>query len=52
LDDGRVLLFEANACMLLHLDESASAFPYKHQYVPPIRAAFTRLVLARATQSA
>jgi hypothetical protein len=43
-----VLLFEANACILLHLDEPAAAFPYKHRHVPPIRDAFTRLVKARA----
>jgi hypothetical protein len=48
LPDGRVLLFEANACMLLHLDESAQAFGYKHKAVPPIREAFTRLVRERA----
>jgi hypothetical protein len=46
--DGRLLLFEANACMLLHLDEPAAAFPAKHRHVPPIRDAFTRLVRARA----
>ena len=42
--DGRLLLFEANACVLLHLDEPAAVFPYKHRYVPPIREAFTHLV--------
>jgi Flp pilus assembly protein TadD len=46
--DGRVLLFEANACILLHLDEPAGAFPYKHRHVPRIRDAFTRLVCERA----
>ena len=46
--DGRLLLFEANACILLHLDEPAAAFPYKHRHTPPIREAFTRLVLERA----
>ena len=47
-DDGRVLFFEANACILVHLDEPPRAFPYKHRHVPPIRDAFTRLVLERA----
>jgi Tfp pilus assembly protein PilF len=51
LPDGRVLLFEANACMLLHLDEPAQVFPYKHQAVPPIREAFTRLVKERTRAS-
>ena len=46
--DGRVLLFEANACILLHLDESAADFPYKHRHVPPIREAFTQLVRRRS----
>jgi len=48
LPDGRVLLFEANACMLVHLDEAAQAFAYKHRYVPPIREAFTAMVWERA----
>ncbi len=48
MEDGRVLFFEANACILVHLDEPPKAFPYKHRYVPPIREAFTRLVLDRA----
>jgi len=47
LPDGRALLFEANACILLHLDEPAAAFPYKHRYVPPIRDAFTQMVCDR-----
>jgi len=51
-EDGRVLFFEANACILVHLDEPPRAFPYKHRYVPPIREAFTRLVLDRAGRSA
>ncbi|MBV9509102.1 MAG: tetratricopeptide repeat protein [Caulobacteraceae bacterium] len=52
LPDGRLLLFEANACMLVHLDEARQAFPYKHRYVPPIREAFTRLVEARGRREA
>lgn len=42
--EGRVLLFEANACMLLHLDEPAKAFPYRHRHVPIIREAFSQMV--------
>ena len=49
--DGELLLFEANACVLLHLDEPAALFPYKHRYVPPIRDAFTQLALRRAGQT-
>lgn len=50
--DGRLLLFEANACILLHLDEPADAFPAKHRHVPTIREAFTRLVRERAGRGA
>ncbi|HZZ32807.1 MAG TPA: tetratricopeptide repeat protein [Phenylobacterium sp.] len=46
--DGRLLLFEANATFLLHLDEPADTFPAKHRHVPLIRDAFTRLVRERA----
>src|ERR1700761_7340412 len=44
--DGDLLLFEANATVLLHLDEPATATA-KHRHVPPIRDAFTRLVERR-----
>jgi tetratricopeptide (TPR) repeat protein len=46
--EGELLLFEANACILLHLDEPAETFAYKHRHTPPIREAFTRMVLERA----
>jgi tetratricopeptide (TPR) repeat protein len=42
--DGRVLLFEANASMLVHLDEPREDFPYKHAYIPKIADAISRLV--------
>lgn len=45
---GELLLFEANACVLLHLDEPKARFGYKHRHVPPIREAFTRMALRRA----
>lgn len=48
LADGQLLLFEANACMHVHLDEPAAAFPYKHRHVPAIRAAFSAMVRERA----
>ena len=47
LDDGRLLLFEANACMRVHLDEPVEAFPYKHRHVPAIRDAFSAMVRER-----
>ncbi|THD58580.1 tetratricopeptide repeat protein [Phenylobacterium sp.] len=46
--DGQVVLFEANACILLHLDEPETLFPYKHRFVPQARDAFTRLIRERA----
>jgi hypothetical protein len=51
MPDGRVLLFEANATMLIHLCEPPAAFPHKHRYVPLIRDAFTALVMKRVRQS-
>jgi hypothetical protein len=36
LDDGRVLVFEANATMAVHLSDKIDDFPYKHQSVPRI----------------
>ncbi len=45
--DGRLVVFEANACMLLHLLDSAEDYPYKHRYVPRIIDAVGRMVLAR-----
>lgn len=47
LRDGRVLLFEANATMLVNIADAGEDFPYKLAYVPRIREAMTRLVLAR-----
>ena len=44
LPNGEILFFEANACMLVHLDESKTDFPYKHLAVPHIRNAMTHLV--------
>jgi tetratricopeptide (TPR) repeat protein len=42
--DGRILLFEANANMLVHLDDPREDFAYKHEHVPKIAAAISRLV--------
>jgi tetratricopeptide (TPR) repeat protein len=51
LPDGRIVLFEANANMLVHLNDPADGFPYKHQHVPQIFAAMGDLVLRRAAWS-
>jgi tetratricopeptide (TPR) repeat protein len=45
--DGRVLIFEANATMLVQLDDSSESFPYKQKYVPRIFEAIDRLVGTR-----
>ena len=44
MPDGRVVLFEANANMLIHLYESRESHPYKHAYVPRIFDAAARMV--------
>ena len=49
--NGEVLLFEANACMLVHLDDTETDFPYKHQAVPRIRDAVTRMVRNKISQA-
>jgi tetratricopeptide (TPR) repeat protein len=45
--NGRVVLFEVNASMLVHLDDPREDFPYKHAYVPRIADAIDRLVARR-----
>ncbi|OIQ90169.1 tetratricopeptide repeat protein [mine drainage metagenome] len=50
LPNGEVLLFEANACMLVRLDESEANFPYKHRAVPRIRDAVTRMLRNRVSR--
>ena len=44
---GNVLVFEANATMLVHLQDSLELFPYKHAHVPKIFAAFEAMVERR-----
>jgi hypothetical protein len=50
LPDGRVVLFEANAQMLVHLTDPAEIFPYKHRYLPPLFQAVDAMVLRRAAE--
>ncbi len=47
LPDGRVLLFEANATMNVHLNDPPDLFAYKHRFVPRIFAAFTAMLERR-----
>ena len=51
LPDGRVLVFEANATMSVHLNDSEADFPYKHACVPAIFQAFDAM-LDRHAQAA
>jgi hypothetical protein len=48
MPDGRIVLFEANPAMLVHLDDDRATFAYKHRYVPRIRDAVSAMILARA----
>jgi tetratricopeptide (TPR) repeat protein len=52
LPDGRVLVFEANATMLVHLRESRDTFAYKHAHVPRIIDAMSEMVLRRVAEHA
>jgi glutathione synthase/RimK-type ligase-like ATP-grasp enzyme len=45
--EGRILVFEANATMLVHLRDAAETFPYKHVHVPKIFAAFSAMIERR-----
>jgi tetratricopeptide (TPR) repeat protein len=45
--DGRVLLFEASAAMIVHLRDPIALYPYKARYVPRIIDALERLFAAR-----
>ncbi|MFY7959261.1 MAG: tetratricopeptide repeat protein [Elsteraceae bacterium] len=45
---GELLVFEANANMLAHLNDPIEMFPYKHRYVPRVGAAFDAMVNRRA----
>jgi hypothetical protein len=50
LPDGRVLVFEANATMLVHLNDSPVDFPYKHRAVPEIVTAFDAMLARHAAR--
>jgi hypothetical protein len=52
LPDGRVLVFEANATMLVHLHDPIEDFPYKHEHVPKIFQAFDAMLDRRSRRGA
>lgn len=47
LQDGRVLVFEANATMLAHREDPAGPYGYKNRYVQHIADAFQRMLKSR-----
>jgi tetratricopeptide (TPR) repeat protein len=49
--DGRVLLFEASAAMLVHANDPVDVFPYKAQYVPRIFRALEELFAKRLART-
>ncbi|HEY8314866.1 MAG TPA: tetratricopeptide repeat protein [Candidatus Baltobacteraceae bacterium] len=42
--DGRLLIFEADPAMIVHVNDDPELFGYKHRYVPRIFAALERLI--------
>jgi tetratricopeptide (TPR) repeat protein len=48
LEDGRVLIFEIDPAMIVHLGDSPELYPYKQAYVPRIPAALERLIIRTA----
>ncbi|MBV8601913.1 MAG: RimK family alpha-L-glutamate ligase [Candidatus Eremiobacteraeota bacterium] len=48
LPDGRVLIFEIDVAMIVHLGDPIERYPYKHAYVPRIFDAFERMIYARS----
>ena len=49
--DGHLLVFEANATMLVHLYDSVKDFPYKHIHVPKITQAFDAMLERHALKT-
>jgi tetratricopeptide (TPR) repeat protein len=50
--EGRVLVFEIDAAMLVHLWDPIEIYPYKHRYVPRIFRAVEALVDGRSARQA
>jgi hypothetical protein len=47
--DGRLLVFEADPGMVVHVSDPIEIYPYKHEYVPRIFRAVERLIDSRIT---
>jgi hypothetical protein len=50
--DNRLLLFEVDVGMIVHLMDPVAAYPYKHRYVPRIFQALESLIEARIAGAA
>lgn len=48
LPDGRVLIFEIDVAMIVHLGDPIERYPYKHRYIPRIYDAFEEMINKRA----
>jgi hypothetical protein len=46
------VLFEANANMLVRLDDDPVMFPYKHRHIPKVVEAFETMLRRRAGEAA
>ena len=51
LEDGRVLVFEIDPAMIVHLGDSPELYPYKHVYVPRIPKALEKLIYRMTRRS-
>jgi hypothetical protein len=49
--EGRVLIFEADPGVIVHIGDSPELFPYKHKYVPRIFRAVERMIDSRIARS-
>ncbi|MBI1778945.1 MAG: tetratricopeptide repeat protein [Proteobacteria bacterium] len=45
--DGRLLVFEADVAIIVHLFDSIEMFPYKHRYVPLLFQAVERMIQSK-----
>ena len=50
--DGKLLIFEADNALIVHLLDDPVMYPYKHRYVPRIYAALDALVRRRIARGA
>ena len=48
--DGRLVLFEADAGAIIHTLDNPDLYPYKHQYVPRIYDALQKVIRAKTEQ--